>query len=390
MLGPIAAEKPALKIERARGIYLWDLQGRRYIDLTSGLLVNLVGHRNPVILRAVRKQLRRHLHVMVYGVWPQPIQEKFSRILLSTFPPDYETVYPTCTGTEAVETALRFAFALTGRSQFIAFEGAYHGETQGSLNMIGPDTYRSVFGWTQARVLHLPWNDIDSLDRISDDTAGILFEPVQGEAGIRPARRRFLDTLFKRARSSGALVIADEVQTGLGRCGRWWSGIGPWGSPDIIVTGKALGGGFPLAGVVLKKGFSEHILKKGVIPHLTTFGGHPISCAAGMASLQWLKKRNAPRLMKRRGRWIKTRLLKLRDRHPEKIRKIRGIGYMWGIELNDEHTSHRLEQQLAEQGFLVDRPLFAPRVLRLAPPLITPKSVLNTFFLILDSILTTT
>ena len=387
-LGPIGPGSPELTIRAARGVYVWDDAGRRYVDLIAGLLVNLLGHRVPAVGRAVRRQLNRHDHVMVYGVWPQPVQERFARALLSVMPASFCAVYPTCTGTEAVEAAVRFACAITRRRRIITFEGAYHGETQGSLQLMGTDAYRSVFGWTRGDVIQLPWNDPTVFNHLEPPVAAVIFEPIQGEAGVRPASKTFLRALFQWARRTGALVIADEVQTGLGRTGRWWAGVGPWGTPDMIVTGKAVGGGFPLGAVAVPEYVRDGLVKLPVIPHLTTFGGHPVACAAGRALIQELKRQRWPRRVRRRSRWFRQRLMALMKAHGHWLVEVRGRGFMWGLEFVDEDVAQRVEKGMRDRGYLVDRPLFASRVIRLAPPINIKRKILDAALAALDATLT--
>lgn len=386
-LGPIGLEPASLNVVQARGPWIRAQDGKLYLDMISGLQVSILGHNHPRIRKAVCKQIRKHDHVMVYGVWPQIIQYKFVKELLRILPPGLEIFYPTCTGTEAVESALKFACYLSGRTKVLAFERAYHGETQGSLALFGNSKYRRTFQWTRAEVGHLPWNRRNGLKQIKDDVAAVIVELIQGEGGIRPMNPEFLSEVEQRCKQNGVLLIVDEVQTGLGRVGAWWASTRMNLEPDMLVAGKALGGGFPLGGVAMKAADVPLLIKEGLIPHLTTFGGHPVACAAGIALLHELRKGHWPERVTRRESRVRETLRITAKEYPKIIRDIRGIGWMWGLRLRDADTALAVEHSLFRRGVLLDRPLMAPDVLRICPPINIKRSIFLRFRDILNDVL---
>ncbi len=378
-LGPIGPERPALRIVRGQGPFVYDADGRAWMDLTSGLMVNVLGHRHPAVERAVARQVRRHAHVMVYGVWPAEVQVRWARRLKTLLPEGLTAIYPTNSGTEAIEGALKTAYVATGRRTFVAFEGAYHGETQGALALIGSPAYRIAFQWMEASVLHLPWDDPTALEAIDERVAAVVVEPVQGEGGIRTAGTAFWRTLQRRCRAVGALLIVDEVQTGLGRCGAWWACQRLQLRPDILVLGKALGGGFPLGAFALRSGLAQALLATGQIPHLSTFGGHPVACAASLAVIRVIRRqRLIQRVQRLEARW--RRVFERWGRaYSTVLAGARGLGLMWGLVFHRPEQAEAFLQAAQARGYLMDRPLFEARVVRFAPPyILTPAQVQQT------------
>ncbi len=375
-LGPIGPERPVLRVVRGQGPFVYDADGRAWMDLTSGLMVNVLGHRHPAVERAVARQLRRHAHVMVYGVWPAEVQVRWARRLKTVLPEGLTAIYPTNSGTEAVEGALKTAFVQTGRRTFVAFEGAYHGETQGALALIGSPAYRGAFQWMEASVVRLPWDDPAALEAIDDRVAAVVVEPVQGEGGIRTAGTLFWRALQRRCRDVGALLILDEVQTGMGRCGAWWACQRLQVRPDVLVLGKALGGGFPLGAFVLRAGLAQALLATGVIPHLSTFGGHPVACAASLAVLRVIQRQRLIRRVQRlEVGWRRVFQGWCRS-FPTVLAGVRGLGLMWGLVFHRPDQAEAFVRAAQARGYLMDRPLLEARVVRFAPPyILTPDQV---------------
>ena len=369
-LGPIARERPPLCIARAEGAYLYDTNGRRYLDLTSGLMVNVLGHRHPGVIRAITRQMQRHLHVMVYGVWPAKIQRRWARRLKTTLPDRLRVIYPTNSGAEAVEGALKTAYVVTGRRVFVTFEGAYHGETQGALAVIGAAPYRTAFQWVDATVRVLPWNDPKALSAIDTEVAAVIIEPLQGEGGIRRADAPFWKALVRRCRATGTLLIFDEVQTGMGRTGAWWMCQRLQITPDILVAGKALGGGLPLGAFILRKGLADALLRTELVPHLSTFGGYPLACATSMATIRTIQRQRLIHRIQRSETILRRTFRKWMQRYPGVLREARGLGLMWGLEFHTESLAQTFIDRMRTYGYLMDQPLFAPRVVRFAPPYI--------------------
>ncbi len=369
-LGPIQSEPPPFWVERAEHVYLITRTGKRILDLTSGLLAQPLGHRHPALEHASIRQIQMHTHVMVYGVLPQLIQKRCAQRIKKIIGKTFGAMYFTSTGTEAVEGALKAAFRARGHGPIIAFHGAYHGETQGALQCMGNEAYRETFLWTQAPVQFFQFNDEAIFSRLPPKISALLIEPVQGEGGIRPARRKWLRRLVREVRKREGLVIFDEIQTGFGRTGAWWAFLHYGVIPDILVMGKALGGGFPLGGFALRKGLLKPLLETGLVPHLTTFGGHPVACATSIAFIRVMKKEKLILRVQKLARKVKTFLHQLHRTFPQHIADVRGMGLMWGIECRTQHIAQEVLKYALEHEVWTDTCLLNPQVIRIAPPYI--------------------
>ncbi|HXN86707.1 MAG TPA: aspartate aminotransferase family protein [Candidatus Binataceae bacterium] len=355
-----------LEISRAQGSWLYCADGRRYLDFIAGIGVSALGHGHPAILRAIDQQARRHLHVMVYGEYVIESQVKLAARLAQILPPDLSRVYFTNSGAEAIEGALKLARKHTRRVGFVAFDGAYHGDTMGALALMGNPVFRAPFEPPPFPVRHLPYNDAGALDAIDSNIAAVVIEPVQAEGGVRIPDISFMKALRERCDRVGALLIFDEVLTGFGRTGKML-GLEHFGvTPDIIVLAKALGGGLPLGAFCGRDDLMAVLAHDPPLGHITTFGGHPLSCAAGLASLEIILGENlADRAMKL-GSEIVARLNSLES--PE-IAEVRGLGLLIGIEFREASRAHRFTAATLANGVVINWTLNAEKVVRLAPPL---------------------
>lgn len=362
----VSPEPDGLRISRAQGCWLIDSRGRRYLDWLAGIGVLNSGHLHPEILGAIKRQLKRHLHVMVYGEYAQSAQTELARMLSRLAPMSNAQVYFASSGTEAMEGALKLARKLTGRRRFAAFAGAYHGGTFGSLSLLGPPELRGPFQ-PLLDCIHIPFGDFKALARIDRRIAAVAIEPIQAEGGVRIPPPGFLAALRKRCRNAGALLIFDEIQTGLGRTGQMWCSQHWKVRPDILVLAKALGGGLPLGAFLAPARLMRALSRRPPLSHLTTFGGHPLSCAAGLAALRLALKKGLPARAARSGRKIVEALSVLKK--DGVIGDVRGKGLLLGIDLRSPARAREVTARCRRAGLLVGSALHDEAVLRLTPPL---------------------
>ncbi|HTT75824.1 MAG TPA: aspartate aminotransferase family protein [Candidatus Binataceae bacterium] len=366
----LAQTSPApigLEIERAEGCWLYCRDGRRYLDMIAGIGVSNLGHGHPRIIAAINQQARRHLHVMVYGEYVIDAQVRLASRLAELLPDPIGTVYFTNSGTEAIEGALKTARKVTHRPAFVAFDGAYHGDTMAALALMGNAAFRKPFEPLPGPVRRLPYGDTAALSAIDAEVAAVVIEPVQAEGGVRIPPQEFMTALRRRCDETGALLIFDEVLTGLGRTGRLFA-LEHYGVvPDVIVLAKALGGGLPLGAFAGRYELMGVLAHDPPLGHITTFGGHPLSCAAGLASLEMIVE---TRLWERAERVGTDLLRRLEAFVGPDVVAIRGIGMLAGIEFEDSIRAHRFVAEVLERGVVINWTLNADRVVRLAPPLI--------------------
>jgi acetylornithine/N-succinyldiaminopimelate aminotransferase len=361
-----STEPLGLVVERARGTTIWDAAGREYLDLLAGMGVANVGHAHPAVIAAIEAQIRRHLHVAVYGEMVQAPQVRLAQRLAELTPGDLDVVYFTNSGTEAVEGALKTARKFTGRSGLVAFDGAFHGDTFGSLSVGGNPIYRQPFEPLLPGVDVLPFDDAAALRRIDESVAAVIIEPVQGEGGVRIPSDMFLPALRRRCSEVGALLIADEVITGFGRTGTLFA-CEHWGIvPDIIVLAKALGGGTPLGAFAGRAAVMDTLSHDPPLAHVTTFGGHPVCCAAGLASLEVIVNERLPERAARVGaEW----LAQLQAMVGGPLRSVRGKGLLIALECETPAATRRFVTRCFAQGVILNWTLHRDTVVRLAPPL---------------------
>ena len=355
-----------LEISRAEGSWLVAADGRRYLDFIAGIGVSALGHGNPEVLEAIAAQARRHLHVMVYGEYVIESQVMLARRLVELLPRPLERVYFTNSGTEAIECAMKVARKFTGREGFVAFDGAYHGDTMGALALSGNPAMREPFGALPGPVRHLPFDDQSALDKIDSTIAAVVVEPVQAEGGVRIPEVGFIRAIRERCDRAGAILVFDEVLTGFGRTGKMFA-LEHFGVvPDIVVMAKALGGGLPLGALCSRNEILDTLSHDPPLGHITTFGGHPLSCAAGLASLNVIVRDRLPERAATIGKEIVRRLLAMCA--PE-IAAVRGLGMIIGIEFRDAALAHRFVAETLAREVIVNWTLNADNVVRLAPML---------------------
>lgn len=358
-----------LEIERAEGIYLFTRDGRRYIDFISGIGVANIGHQHPHVLAAIRQQLERHLHVMVYGEYVQEQQVEYARRLAELAPVRDGVVFFCNSGTEAIEGALKTARKFTGRKKYIAFAGGYHGDTYGALSAMSSEIYRAPFLPLLPEFEFLPFDDLGALSRIDERVAAVLIEPVQGEGGVRIPAPEFLPALRRRCDEFGALLIFDEVMTGFGRTGKLFaSEHWPNSNPDIVCLAKALGGGLPLGAFIGRREIMHTLSENPPLAHVTTFGGHPLSCAAGRAALEVLLQENFIARSAQLGEFFLRNLRALAQAKP-KIGEVRGLGCFFAIEFKTPEATQQFVQRCREQGLIIGWTLHHSTIVRAAPPL---------------------
>lgn len=355
-----------LEIERAEGPWLYAADGRRYLDLIAGIGVAALGHGHPAVLDAIAAQARRHLHVMVYGEYVIEAQVRLAERLASLLPAGLDRIYFTNSGAEAIEGALKAARKYTGRPRFVAFDGAYHGDTMATLALMGNPAFRAPFEPLPGPVTHLPYGDIAALEAIDSTVAAVVIEPVQAEGGVRIPSAQFMRALRERCERTGALLIFDEVLTGLGRTGRLFAMEHFALAPDIMVLAKALGGGLPLGAFCGPARIIGVFADHPPLGHITTFGGHPLSCAAGLAALEVIV---GERLWERAGALGDRLGAGLRRLAGAELIAVRVIGALVGMEFSTARAAQSFVGETLARGVIVNWTLNAERVVRLAPPL---------------------
>jgi len=353
----------SLEIEKAEGIYLIDKNGKKYIDLIAGVSVSNIGHRHPKVVEAIKNQTEKYLHLMVYGEYIQSPQVKLAKQIVDNTPEQYDSVYFVNSGSEANEGALKLAKRYTGRTEIIAFKKAYHGSTHGALSVLGDEYFKNSFRPLLPDIKFLEFNNVNDLDKISKKTACVIVEPVQGEGGIILPEDNFLLKLQEKCNSKGALLIFDEIQTGFGRTGNLFAFETYNVRPDIFTIAKGMGGGMPLGGFVSSNKIMQVFKTNPILGHITTFGGHPVSCAAANASLQVILNENLHKKAIEKGKLFK-RLLK----HP-KIKSVHGVGLFIAVEVENFEFLQKLLHQTIKNGLVFDWFIFNDNHFRIAPPL---------------------
>lgn len=351
------------EIVKAEGIYLYGPKGERYVDLVSGFNVSNIGHRHPQVIAAIQQQLEKYLHVTVYGEFIQAPQVEFATELLKTLPSSFGSVYLTNSGAEAVEGSMKIAKKFTGRRQIIAARNAYHGSTQGALSLIGNPAYHEAYAPLLPEIDFIEFNNIPSLDLISEQTAAVIVEAIQGEAGVQVPTVEFMQALRRKCDETGAILIFDEIQTGFGRTGKMFAFEHFEIVPDVLMLAKGIGGGMPLGAFVARKEIMDVIKDNPMLGHITTFGGHPVSCAAALASLRVIQNEKLLEAVD-----AKAALFRKELDHP-KIKEIRGKGLMMCLQLETFDQVYQVSTFCAEKGVMIDWYLHCETALRVAPPL---------------------
>jgi len=363
-LGLPAVESDPIEIVSAKGIYLFDAAGNRLIDLVSGVSVSNVGHLHPYVVQAITDQLGRYMHVMVYGTFVQSPQVMLATKLASRLPQSLDSVYFVNSGSEAIEGALKLAKRITGRTEIIGFKDAYHGGTAGALSLLGNETLKNAFRPLLPDTSMLHFNHVEELTQITERTACVLIEPVQAEAGIILPVKGFLKALQHRCQQTGAMLIFDEIQMGMGRTGKLFAFENYDVVPDILCLAKALGGGLPLGAFISSHENMSTLTFNPALGHITTFGGHPVCCAAALAALKVLEDEY---LIENAG-WKGEKYVTALQTH-KGVKSIRKIGLMLGVDVSNLIDINQLMKVFKKNHLVVDQFLFNQQAFRIAPPL---------------------
>ena len=363
-IGQTSPDPLALEIVRASGSKLYDINNKEYIDLIGGISVCNIGHGNKKVIEAIKKQAENFMHVMVNGELILSPQTAYAKLLTDHLPSSLNSVFFTASGTEATEGAMKLAKRFTGRTEIAAFKNSYHGSTQGSLSIIGDEYWRNAYRPLLPGILHLDYNNFDSLELINTQTACVIAESIQAEAGVIIPDKKWLQKLRKKCTDTGTLLVLDEIQCGFGRNGTLWAFEQFDVIPDILLLGKALGGGMPLGAFIADKKIMDSFTNNPALGHINTFGGHPVCCAAGHAAMQFLLEEKIIDSV-----FDKEKLFLQNLYHP-KIKNIRSRGLMMAIEFEDLDQNKKVINALLNKGVFSDWFLFAPECLRIVPPLI--------------------
>ena len=366
-LGQTSDSPLALEIIKADGCWLYDVDGKKYLDLIGGISVCNVGHGNKKVIGAINKQMNDYLHVMVNGELVLSPQTRYAKLLADNLPASLNSIFFTTSGTEATEGAMKLAKRYTGRMQIAAFNNSYHGSTQGSLSIMGSEYWRNAFRPLLPGISHLTYNSYESLEEISEATACIIAETIQAEAGVIIPEKAWLHALRKKCDETGALLILDEIQCGFGRNGTLWAFEQFEIIPDVLLLGKALGGGMPLGAFIADKKIMNCLTNNPVLGHINTFGGHPVCCAAGHAALQVLLEEKLIESV------FEKEKLFINHLHSSKIRSIKSKGLMLALEFKSFEENRKIIDTLITKGIFTDWFLFAPECLRIVPPLTISK-----------------
>lgn len=372
LLGQTSVAPLMLEIVSAEGVYMYGPDGAKYIDLISGVSVSNTGHRHPKVVEAIKNQVDHYMHLMVYGEFIQSPQVRYAERIIELLPSSLNTCYFVNSGSEAVEGAMKLAKRYTGKSKIISFINSYHGSTHGALSIQGSEIYRNVFRPLLPDTFQVVFNDLKSLDAIDKNTACVIVEPVQGEAGIIFPENNFLSELRERCNSTGSLLIFDEIQTGFGRLGKMFATDRFGVTPDIILLAKALGGGMPLGAFISSNEIMSSLATNPSLGHITTFGGHPVCCAAGMASLNVIIDEKLPE-----SATVKSSLFKKKLVHPL-ISEVRGEGLFLAVKLIDPQYIPYVIAHAPEHGIVLDYFLFCNDSFRITPPLTITKDEIVT------------
>ena len=363
-IAPTTESPLALEVVRAEGVYLYGPEGQSYMDFISGIGVSNIGHSHPEVVAAVQDQAAAYMHLMVYGEYIQQPQVAYAQALTATLDPSLDCVYWGNSGAEAIEGAFKLAKRVTGRTEILSFQGSYHGSTHGALSAMGDETYKRAYRPLLPDHRILPWADAAHLHTITERTAAVVVEVVQAESGYKVVPGAFLQALQARCHETGALLIVDEIQTGFGRTGHLFAHQGAGIVPDILCLGKALGGGMPLGAFIASHARMQHLAKNPMLGHLTTFGGHPVSCAAGLAAFTVLQNSGWIQAVAHKEAYLRAALGPLST-----TGDLSGCGLLLALPLESFDRVLSAQKDLISAGLLTDWFLFEQKALRLAPPL---------------------
>jgi len=361
-----------LEIESAKGSYIYDVNGKQYLDFVAGVSSCTLGHSNSIITDAVKEQLDKYTHVMVYGEFLQSPQYKLAKLLADNLPENLSTTYFVNSGAEAIEGAMKLAKRATGRSEIISCKDSYHGSTQGALSIMGNEEYKAKYRPLLPNCNQIIYNDENSLKNITKNTAAVVVEPIQGATGFVTPSNNFLQKVRKKCNKTGTLLIFDEVQTCYGRLGTLFGFEKHNAIPDILCIAKGMGGGMPIGAFISSWELMNLLTFEPKLGHITTFGGHPVSCAASLATLQHLLTTNLMAEVDKKEQLFRTHL-----KHP-KIKEIRGNGLMLALEFEDEELAQKVVEESLEKGLILFYFLFTKTAIRITPPLtISEKEIIE-------------
>ncbi len=387
-LAHVAQTSPSpmlVEVERAEGVYFYTPEGKVYFDLVAGVAVSNVGHCNPAVVKAVQEQAERYMHVMVYGELVERPQVEYARHIVQALPSPLESVYFVNSGAEAIEGAIKLARRYTRRVGIISMRRSYHGSTTGAMTLMGSpegEEWKGAFRPLMPSVSSIEFNSFEDLQKIDHTTACVVCEPVQGEAGVRPPDVEWLRALRQRCSDVGSLLVFDEIQTGMGRVGEMFACTKYGVTPDIICLAKAFGGGMPLGAFVSSTEIMSKLQHNPVLGHITTFGGHPVSCAAGLAAYNYLIDNDVVSQVEAKGAIYEQQMLS----HP-RVKEVRRAGLLLAVELGESELLYRLMEIFKEEGILSDWFLFCDTAFRISPPLtITNDEVAQSCRIILNSL----
>lgn len=353
-----------LEFTKASGMYLYDTTGKKHLDLIAGIGVSNVGHCHPAVVNAVKEQVETYMHIMVYGEFVQSPQVNFAKALANVLPEKLNCTYFVNSGAEAVEGAMKLVKRYTGRSEIISCHHSYHGSTQGALSLMGNETFKQAYRPLLPDITFINYDNIPDLDQITERTAAVFIETVQGEAGIRIAGKAYFEALRSKCTATGTLLVLDEIQCGFGRTGKLF-GFEHYGiTPDILLLAKGIGGGMPIGAFISSTDIMMALATNPILGHLTTFGGHPVSCAAGLATLQAILSENIVSGVEEKGELFKKLLV-----HPA-IKEVRGKGLMIAIEFENFEINKKIIDACIADGVISDWFLHCSNSMRVAPPLI--------------------
>jgi len=372
----------ALEITKADGVYIFDSSGKQYIDLISGISVSNTGHRHPAVVEAIKDQVDKYMHLMVYGEYIQSPQVRLAGALADILPENLNNCYFVNSGSEAVEGALKLAKRYTGRQKIVAFTNAYHGSTHGSLSVIGNESYQIPFGPLLPGISHIEFNSLSALKNITTETACVIVEPVQGEAGVIVGTPEFISALRTRCTETGTLLIFDEIQTGMGRTGKMFAFEKYKVIPDILLLAKGLGGGMPVGTFISSREIMQTLTFNPVLGHITTFGGHPVSCAAALANIGVIRNEKLVESVASKSELFIQLLQKCKA-----IKQIRSSGLMIALQLDSFAQVKKAIDISIKNGVIIDWFLFNDSSIRIAPPLtINEEQIFESCRIILDAI----
>ena len=352
-----------LEIESAKGSYIYDVNGKAYLDFVAGVSANTLGHSNPIIIDAVKQQLDKYSHVMVYGEYLQSPQYKLAKLLAENLPENLSTSYFVNSGAEAIEGAMKLAKRATGRPEIISCKDSYHGSTQGALSIIGNEEQKEKYKPLLPHCNQIIYNDVSSLANITEKTAAVVIEPVQGGTGFVTPKNNFLQKVRERCNETGTLLILDEIQTCFGRLGTLFGFEKYNVIPDILCIAKGMGGGMPIGAFISSWELMNLLTFEPKLGHITTFGGHPINCTASLATLQHLLSSDIMKEVEQKEQLFRTHLS-----HP-KIKVIRGEGMMLALEFENEDIAQKVVEQSLEKGLILFYFLFTKTAIRITPPI---------------------